>query len=235
MFGNLLEQWQSVARRQQKLLAKVTNPVARHYLETPLPDKQTYLDELDFIVLDFETTGLDAKCEAILSMGYTSLNTQRIALCDMKHRIICLNIDLPAESVIVHKITDDRMMEGIHLHDALDELVASMAGKVLLVHYAPIERTFLQAAMQRVYGYALPLVMVDTMVLAQRRLERLQHHIRPNQLRLANLRHEQGLPRYGAHNALEDALATAELFLAQLAVLRGDGVLQHRLKLKDVL
>lgn len=230
MFGK----WASLAKQQQRLLQTVEHPVARQYLQTPLPDKMDYLDELEFVVLDFETTGLDAKREAILSMGYTSLNTQRIFLRDMTHRIIQLNIALPAESVVVHKITDDRMLEGIHLHDALDELVTRMAGKVLLVHYERIERTFLQAAMKRVYGHALPLVMVDTMAIAHKRLERLQHHIQPNQLRLANLRQSSKLPRYGAHNALEDAIATAELFLVQLATLRGDGASKQRLRLRDV-
>lgn len=230
MFGK----WASLAKQQQRLLAKVEHPVARAYLQKPLPDKQAYLDDLEFVVLDFETTGLDASREAILSMGYTSLTARSITLRDMTHRIIKLNMALPAESVVIHQITDDRMLAGMHLHDALDELVSRIAGKVLLVHYEKIERTFLQAAMQRVYGHALPLVMVDTMVLAQKRLERLQHHIRPNQLRLANLRQSYDLPRYGAHNALEDAIATAELFLVQLDKLRGGGASPRRLQLKDV-
>lgn len=230
MFGK----WASLAKQQQRLLAKVEHPVARAYLQTPLPDKRACLDAIEFVVLDFETTGLDASREAILSMGYTSLTTRSISLRDMTHRVIKLNVALSPDSVVVHKITDDRMSKGIRLHDALDELVARIAGKVLLVHYAAIERSFLQAAMQRVYGYALPLVMVDTMVLAQRRLERLQHHIAPNQLRLANLRQSYGLPRYGAHNALEDAIATAELFMVQLGGLRGGGTSPHRLQLKDV-
>lgn len=230
MFGK----WASLAKQQQRLLQKVEHPVARQYLQTPLPSKTDYLDELEFLVLDFETTGLDAKREAILSMGYTSLTTQCVSLRDMTHRIIQLNIALPAESVVVHRITDDRMLEGMHLHDALDELVTRMAGKVLLVHYEPIERLFLQAAMQRVYGHVLPLVMVDTMAIAQKRLQRIQQHIKPNQLRLANLRQSNNLPRYGAHNALEDAIATAELFLVQLSALRGDGESQQRLQLRDV-
>jgi len=48
-------------------------------------------------------------------------------------------------------------------------------------------------------------------------MERSQQPIRGTDLRLFNLREAQQLPRYRAHNALSDALATAELFLALAA------------------
>ena len=37
------------------------------------------------------------------------------------------------------------------------------------------------------------------------------------QSRLDDCRERYGLPRYGAHNALTDAIATAELWLAQMS------------------
>ncbi len=153
-------------------------------------------------------------------------------MCDCQHRVVRLNIPLPPESVVIHQITDDRMQAGMAMHDALHELVEVMAGKVLLVHYANIERTFLQAAMKRVYGHALPFMMVDTLALEKRRLDRLQQPITSNQLRLANLREQYHLPRYGAHDALEDAIATAELFMAELGELKSRN---PGLKLGDLL
>jgi len=54
-------------------------------------------------------------------------------------------------------------------------------------------------------------------VLARRAMERRQQPFRARDLRLFNLRASHHLPRYPAHNALSDALATAELFLALAA------------------
>ncbi|MEZ5476467.1 MAG: exonuclease domain-containing protein [Thiolinea sp.] len=228
----MFSKWLPIARQQRTLLNRVEHAAARHYLETPLPDKASRLDEVEFLTLDFETTGLDARKEAILSMGYSRVAQNRLLMRHCVHRIIRLNIPLPAESVVIHQITDDRMQSGIPMHDALHELVENMAGRVLLVHYANIERSFLQAAMKRVYGRVLPFLMVDTLALEMRRLNRLQQPIRGNQLRLANLREQYSLPRYGAHDALEDALATAELFLAEWQnLLQGN----PRLRLGDVL
>ena len=46
----------------------------------------------------------------------------------------------------------------------------------------------------------------------------------PDELRLWRARRRYGLPRYRAHDALIDALACAELYLAQTAELRDRGV-----------
>lgn len=218
MFGR----WFSPEAQKQRLLNKVEHPVARAYLETPFPEKKSNAWELDYLVLDFETTGLNAGKDAILSMGYTEIRGGRVMMDACTHRIIKLNIPLPPETVVVHKITDDRMNEGIHLHDALHELVERMTGKVLVAHFEHIERTFLQAAMERVYGQKLPLLMLDTLAIEKRSRERAQRVIIPQELRLGNLRHAYHLPRYGAHNALQDAIATAELLLAEMSYMQGN-------------
>jgi DNA polymerase-3 subunit epsilon len=213
----MFARWRSIQKQQHSLLPHVDNPAARAYLSVPLPDKNTPISEVDFLSLDFETTGLEAKSEAILSMGYMPYKNGRISLAPSTSEVIRLNRPLNAKSVVIHHITDDRMKTGVALHDALDRLLEAMAGKVLLVHYSKIERDFLAAATKRVYGKSLPFMMVDTMMLEKRKLDRNQQPIHSNQLRLANLRKQYHLPPYGAHNALEDAIATAELFMAQLA------------------
>ena len=48
-------------------------------------------------------------------------------------------------------------------------------------------------------------------------LQREQVTLEKNSLRLFNLRERYKLPAYKAHNALSDALSTAELFLALMA------------------
>ncbi|MGB1256994.1 MAG: exonuclease domain-containing protein [Thiolinea sp.] len=230
--SGLFASWRSVAARQKALLKRVKHPVARRYLETPLPDKHCPVEKVQFLSLDFETTGLKSRSEAILSMGYTHLSAGRLIMRDSAHHVIRLNTRLPADSVVIHRITDDRMQTGMPLHSALDKLMNQMCGRVLLVHYAGIERDFLREAMQRVYGVVLPFLLVDTLQLEKRRLDRLQRPVAENQLRLANLRRQYRLPRYGAHNALEDAIATAELFLAELAQLQQR---KPTIKLGDIL
>jgi len=213
----LLGPWRSIEAQQRALLKRVEHPLVRQDLQTPLPSRKTPLQDLDFLSVDFETTGLDSKKEAILSIGYTHMRAGRVILKNSGHRVVRINTPLCEKSVAIHQITHDRMEAGMPLHDALDELMQQLPGKVMLVHCAPIEKGFLAAAVKRVYNCKLPFLWVDTLELERKRLDRGVTPVQANRLRLGNLRSDYHLPRYGGHNALEDAIATAELFLALMA------------------
>jgi len=221
--------WGDQAERQRQALLKKHGeaiPAAvLQYLQTPLPDWSLPADQHRYVALDFETTGLDAKKEAILSIGYTVIENGRVQLAQSGHHIIRTNINIPAESITIHGITHDRMQQGEALHDVMEEVLVNLAGSVLLVHYAQIERTFINMYCQRQYGFSLPLRLVDTLAIELNTRRRAGRIVQSNQLRLFNLRNDYNLPRYQAHDARMDAIATAELFLGQLAY-RGEGELR---------
>lgn len=77
------------------------------------------------------------------------------------------------------------------------------------------------AACQACYGGPLLTPVIDTLALA--RAEQPMHP--PGSLRLGALRARHHLPRYPLHHALSDALAAAELFLAQAQALSRGGPL----------
>ena len=76
---------------------------------------------------------------------------------------------------------------------------------------------FQDRATRSLYGAPLLLPVADTMAIEHRQLKRRDTAIRAGDLRLQACRARHNLPAYPAHNALSDALATAELLLAQLA------------------
>lgn len=85
------------------------------------------------------------------------------------------------------------------------------------MHHAQLELGFLNKICQNLYQQGFHLPIVDTEVLARRQLQRRGASIQSGALRLFNLRKRYHLPEYSAHQALSDAIATAELFLAQAA------------------
>jgi DNA polymerase-3 subunit epsilon len=139
--------------------------------------------------------------------------------------------NIPADSAVIHQITDDVAASGIALSTALPELLADLAGRVLIAHHARVELRFLTAACRRLWGQGLLVRALDTQTVARRLLERRQIPFKGSDLRLHSLCERYNLPRYGAHNALSDALSAAELFLAQAAH-RDTG---HGMKLGDFL
>lgn len=219
-------------KQRKKLLSAVSDADFKAYLEHPLPALDQSIENTEFLALDFETTGLDPEQEAILSIGYTVIKQGRILLKENGHLFVRINKPLPHDSVVIHHITDDRMSLGEPLTTALKKLLKKMAGRVLLVHYQGIEKPFLNAAGKQIFGSEIPAIYVDTLEIARKRLSRAPVRFGPHHLRLFNLRHYYQLPRYHAHSALEDAIATAELFLAEMSA---KGSPLSKIKLKTVI
>ncbi|MBF0283189.1 MAG: 3'-5' exonuclease [Magnetococcales bacterium] len=210
-------------RRRYQLRQAPEGPL-RHFLSTPFPRDDLPWDAVEYLALDFETTGFDAARHEVLSIGFVPIREARVRLGEAVHLLVRPTRPIPPETAVIHRLTDDQMaLEGLPLAEALGRLLQAMAGRVILAHFAPLERAFIHQASLQLYRVAPPLPMVDTMSLALHALTKKNHPPKEGELRLAALRERHGLPRYRAHNALSDAVATAELFLAQMAHRGGPG------------
>ena len=196
------------------LLTRIDAGSFKQYLQNPLASPSQTVYDTEFIALDFETTGLDLHKDEILSVGYTVIKNGHILLRKNGYHLVKPKHDINRSSVVIHGITDTHAQQGLPLSEVLEILLPELAGRVLIAHHAVIEQTFLNGVCQQFYGHKLPLRIIDTLKLEHQRLTQHSLHISTGQLRLFNLRSQYNLPRYNAHNALEDAIATAELFLA---------------------
>ena len=221
---------QDVYRRY--LLRQVSAEKFRQYLQVPLPCRGQSLYDTEFVALDFETSGLDAKKDRLLSAGYVVIRNGRIVLKDKGYWLVNPGRAMSAQSVVIHGITDDHALSGESFVKVMEELLLVLAGRVIIVHHAALEKNFINQACRKLYGHNLPMRMIDTMRLAEKSMKHTQQPMTPTSLRLFNLRVQYGLPRYRAHNALEDAIATAELFLAMASRHSGD---LRKCKLKEFL
>lgn len=210
-FSSLL----GVEARRRRLLKKVPKGVLRDFLAVPFPSENTPLSELPILSVDFETTGLNALTDKLLSVGFVTIDKQRIKLGSSYHQIINTQQNLEAENVIIHQITDQQQSAGKPLQEVVEALLQALAGRVMLVHFARIEKQFLKQACIELYGVAPPFMVIDTLAIAKRKLDQRDIAYDPQELRLTALRKKHGLPNHFAHNALNDAIATAELLLAQ--------------------
>jgi len=202
--------------RRKRLLRKAPEGVLKEFLSVPFPVPGDKVDNIPILSVDFETTGLSPKKDQILSIGFIAIENNEIQLASAYHKIIQTKGQLAEENVIIHQITDDAKSQGDNTRVVVENLLQALAGKVMLVHFSRIEKNFLDAACKQLYGMAPVFPIIDTLVLAKRRLDRHTTPYAPSELRLFTLRERYSLPRYNAHNALSDALATAELFFAEV-------------------
>lgn len=200
--------------RRRKALDKAPAGPMADFLATPFLDRGSDCREIEIVAIDLETTGLDPRRDEILSIGLVSIDRFSIRLASAWHSIVRVDQAIPGESAVIHQITDDQSAAGRPIEELLPEVLRRLAGRPMLVHYSPIEQHFLDAACQKLYGAPFVTQTIDTLEIGQRVFERRNHLIQPGDLRLFNLRPRYNLPQYRAHNALSDAIATAELFLA---------------------
>lgn len=183
----------------------------------------TPMKDVPFVAVDFETTGLDPNKHSIVSIGLVPFTIDRVQLGGSRHWLVKPQLPLHQTSITVHGITHTDIDKAPDLADVLDEFLASLAGRIPVVHYRSIERPFLNVALKWRIGEEIRFPVIDTMAieahLHPRRQPTLWQKLRgqqPVSIRLADSRARYGLPHYPPHNALVDALASAELLMAQV-------------------
>lgn len=199
-------------------------PLLQQYYAAGMVSADTAIADTPLMALDLETTGLDPRCHGIVSIGLVPLSSQCVHSSKAQQWLVKPRFALTSSSVKIHRITDSALANAPDLLDILPEFLAAIRGKVLLVHCADIERQFLAAALSTRLQESLEFPVIDTMEL-EARLHRVKpltlwQKLRKQQqpsIRLAASRARYGLPPYLPHHAVTDALACAELFLAQLA------------------
>jgi len=183
----------------------------------------TPLSEIEFVALDFETTGLDSHKNGIISIGLVPFNLQRIFCRKAKTWYLNPQDNLQENSIIIHGITHSDLKDAPDLLRILEQLLDELAGKVVVVHYRHIERDFLDHTLHILINEGIMFPLIDTMQIEadlQRKKSQGLFHLfkrkRPESIRLANSRARYNLPAYPPHDALTDAIATAELLQAQI-------------------
>ena len=170
----------------------------------------------DYLVLDIETSGLDPKQDRMVSLGWVCIQQGVIEL-DSARYMLLEDAEI-GENVGIHMITDtDVQQHGKKSESVLRYLRHLLRTRMLVMHHAPMELGFLKPAWQ---AQGLPNFSVnwlDTLAIERAKAHRMQQPIQDGGFRLGACRERYALPDYQGHDALTDALATAELLLAQIA------------------
>lgn len=204
--------------------ASASHPFLKAFYSAPLVADDTPLDEIEFVAMDFETTGLNAKKDGIITIGLVPFTLNRIYINRAQHWIVRPRQKLNEQSVVIHNITHNDILDAPDLSEVIEPVLAALAGRIVVVHYRRIEREFLDRALKARIKEGIEFPVIDTLDLEVRIQQRLNGGFwnklkgkKPQSVRLAQARKRYGLPAYTPHHALTDAIATAELLQAQIA------------------
>ncbi len=179
------------------------------------------------VAVDVEATGLDTRRDRVISFGAVPIEGGRILAGDAVYGLVNPRREIPAESIVIHGIRPQELLEAPELPEALRPLAGLVQGAEVIAHAEWVERRFLTAPL-RSLGVRLPRTLLDTAQMF--RLHEIElGRPDPGLCSLASIAERLGLPAHRPHHALGDALTTAQVFLALATHLeaRGRGTLRH--------
>ena len=193
------------------------NPLSEFYkAQSVLPLNKHAWREQEYLAVDLETTGLDSAQHEIISMGWVGISQGGLLLKSAEHHIVHSQKSV-SDSAQYHLIRDVDVRNGESIEIVMGRLLSCLSGRIAIFHNAKLDEAFLNVVARRIYGCEMVIPTVDTMKLEHDKLRRLNHPFSVNDLRLFKCRERYHLPQYASHNALIDAIATAELYLAIMA------------------
>jgi len=182
----------------------------------PLPVSWRDWRRIPFLVVDAEMSSLDVNDGELLSVGWVVIEGGAIELDSAHHHLVRPENSV-GQSAVLHSLRDCELSAAQSGTEVLLHLLRAAAGKVLVFHNAVLDMAYLNRLSKRVFNAPILLPVVDTLLQEEALLRRRGQPIKPGDLRLHACRERYHLPAYPGHNALLDALATAELLLAMVA------------------
>lgn len=157
----------------------------------------------NYVVIDLEMTGLQAKTDAIIEIGAIRIRQRQVA--DEFQCFVNPSRQLTEQVIELTGITQQMADSGISQEEAFSRITAFIGDDILVGHNIIFDYSFLkqQAVNQRV---AFEKQAVDTLKLSRKFLTA------PEKKSLDSLCNYYGFGRANAHRALDDTKATMELY-----------------------
>ena len=183
---------------------------------SPGIDRTTSINDVCYVAVDTELTGLDEKRDSIVSIGAMRLTGGRINLGETFYRLVSPRTELTASSVVIHEIMPSEVIASPEIDAVLAEFLEFCGDDVLVGHCISIDLSFLNREMKRLRGAAILNPAIDT--LSMYAWLRKRHKTRDcfadplAGSRLYDIVKCFGIEANGAHNAIKDAFTAAQLF-----------------------
>ena len=178
----------------------------------PDPGEKQTLAQARFVIVDVETSGLDTRKDRLLSIGACVVD--RLRLRPGENYETVLHRDEPSErdNILIHGIGPQAQARGEAPEESLMGFLEFVGKQPLVAFHAGFDQAVLDRELRRTLGSRLPNAWIDAAFLAPALVPeaRLPRAGLDEWLAYFNLR------VHTRHRALDDALATGELFLILL-------------------
>lgn len=158
-----------------------------------------------FVVFDLETTGLNPEKDGITEIAAVKIVNGRII--ETFTTLVNPGMEIPEENTQITGITNEMVKNERKFSEIIGDFYKFTRGDdvILVAHNASFDMGFLNKQAE-LNNYLFDNTVLDTYVLARQKVQLSKY-------KLANLCENFQIPLIGAHRALNDAIATAKLFM----------------------
>ena len=196
----MLDRWRrNLARR------RLRDEAFAHLFDEPVPGEA--------VSLDCETTGLDPRTAQILSVGAVRIRDDAILTSERLELLVRPTVPVPEETILVHHLRPCDVAGAPPIAEAMRRVLDFVGPRPLVGYYLEFDVALLERHVRPLLGTGLP----------NRRIEvsSLYYDWRARQLpaganidlRFDTIRRTLDLPPRPAHDALDDALLAAMVYL----------------------
>jgi DNA polymerase-3 subunit alpha (Gram-positive type) len=169
-----------------------------------------------FVVFDLETTGLNSRNDRIIEIGAVKVEEGRIT--DRFSEFVNPERPIPYKIEHLTSISDDTVKDAPTIDVILPKFLQFCEGCVLVAHNADFDTGFVAANMERLGLGHFDTAYVDTVGLARYLLPHL------HRFRLDTVAKELDVSLENHHRAVDDAGATADIFVRMIEMLAKRGI-----------
>ncbi|MCU0571855.1 MAG: 3'-5' exonuclease [Syntrophobacteraceae bacterium] len=170
------------------------------------------LEDVTFVAVDLETTGLDFKRDEIIAFAGIPMKDMKIRLSEASYLTICPE-RYRIDGMKYHGISADDLKLSPCFEDVADHILAVLDG-ILVGYCVEVDYRFLQRYLRK-SGRSFSRKTVDIAILERWIIDRHGRRRTGEDLSFDALLKRYGLKEYYRHNAMADAFFSAQIFQIQ--------------------
>jgi DNA polymerase III subunit epsilon len=176
------------------------------------------------VVVDVETSGLSLADDYLIAIGAIGIHAGRIVYADSFDVLLRQEVASDRANILIHGIGGTAQRSGLPPEEALLSFLEYLDGAPLIAFHATFDETMLRKAYQKFTGLDFRHSWVDLAYLLP---EIFPQYAKKNQA-LDDWLKQFSIGTDARHNALADALATAQLGLMALRGARAKGIVNFK-------
>jgi len=193
------------------------NTIKQYFNKKNLKDEKYFylFDQYEgdeYVCFDCETTGLNPKKDEIISIGAIIIKGNQILHSKKFERFAKTEQPLSPESIKIHHIRECDIENALDINDVIDEFLEFVGNRPLVGYYLEFDCAMVNKYIKPKIGITLPNKQHEVSEIYFN--QAIKHNAGANiDLRFDIIMDRLNLPRLGKHDAINDVIMTAMIFI----------------------